>query len=400
MHTITENTDVLVIGGGTAGTVAAIQAARAGVRTTLIEAEGQLGGTMTTGGVSCPGYFFAWERQIIAGIGWELVKTTKDLDGDPMPDFAHPPMVNDGFTPETGRPSHYVPFNRHLYAVIAEEAALQAGVLLHYHEIAVEAKARETGWIVTCIGKGIKREIRTRELIDCTGDAEVVGMLGFAREKSENRQPGTLQFWLTGYETSQLDLPAIEARYQQALQGGMLQPGDYAGVNDKQFSTFLHAHGRNAQHIFHADSTTSATQTAANIAGRASLLRLLRFTRTLPGCEQTSISWMCADTAIRESYRILGETCITLDDYRSGRVFTDAVCWTLFFIDMHTESGGHKEFLPRGVVPTVPLSALVPRGSQRLLVAGRCLSSDRMANSALRVQPSCMAMGQAAGAAA
>ena len=57
MVTIDEKTDVLVAGGGTAGAVAAIQAARAGVKTTLVEMTGQLGGTMTTGGVNFPGYF-------------------------------------------------------------------------------------------------------------------------------------------------------------------------------------------------------------------------------------------------------------------------------------------------------------------------------------------------------
>ena len=51
-------------------------------------------------------------------------------------------------------------------------------------------------------------------------------------------------------------------------------------------------------------------------------------------------------------------------------------------------------------MPTIPLRALVPKGSRNLLVAGRSVSSDRLANSALRVQASCMAMGQAAGAAA
>jgi hypothetical protein len=52
-----------------------------------------------------------------------------------------------------------------------------------------------------------------------------------------------------------------------------------------------------------------------------------------------------------------------------------------------------------GIVPMVPLGALIPKGSRNLLVAGRPVSSDRPANSALRVQASCMAMGQAAGAA-
>ena len=52
------------------------------------------------------------------------------------------------------------------------------------------------------------------------------------------------------------------------------------------------------------------------------------------------------------------------------------------------------------MVPTIPLSALSPVRSRNLLVAGRCVSSDRLANSALRVQASCMGMGQVAGTAA
>ena len=56
--------------------------------------------------------------------------------------------------------------------------------------------------------------------------------------------------------------------------------------------------------------------------------------------------------------------------------------------------------MKKGTVPTVPLRALIPKGSKNIIVAGRCVSSDRLANSALRVQASCMAMGQAAGAVA
>ncbi|MBR4666304.1 MAG: FAD-dependent oxidoreductase, partial [Lentisphaeria bacterium] len=65
--------DIIVVGGGTAGVVAAIQCGRAGMRTLLVEKNGLPGGTMTAAGISFPGLFFAWRRQIIAGIGWELV---------------------------------------------------------------------------------------------------------------------------------------------------------------------------------------------------------------------------------------------------------------------------------------------------------------------------------------
>ena len=64
-----DQVDVLVVGGGTAGAIAAIQAARAGAATMLVEMGGQLGGTITTGEVAYPGLFHAWGRQVIAGIG-------------------------------------------------------------------------------------------------------------------------------------------------------------------------------------------------------------------------------------------------------------------------------------------------------------------------------------------
>ena len=148
------------------------------------------------------------------------------------------------------------------------------------------------------------------------------------------------------------------------------------------------------------DSSTAATQTQANIAGRRSLLRLIRFVRTLPGCERAQVQRMMQETAVRETYRIVGQTLITCDDYTSGRRFDDAVCYSFYPVDLHDRHGVKPQPLSPGTVPTVPLGALVPQGSRNLLVAGRSVSSDRLANSALRVQASCMAMGQAAGAAA
>ncbi|HNT79035.1 MAG TPA: FAD-dependent oxidoreductase [Anaerolineae bacterium] len=64
---------------------------------------------------------------------------------------------------------------------------------------------------------------------------------------------------------------------------------------------------------------------------------------------------------------------------------------------MHTRDGVKPAPLQKGIVPTIPLRALVPKDSKNIMVAGRSVSSDRLANSGLRVQASCMAMGQAAG---
>jgi hypothetical protein len=129
--------------------------------------------------------------------------------------------------------------------------------------------------------------------------------------------------------------------------------------------------------------------------GRRALLEKLRAQKGV-----ARLTHLQPETADRESYRIEGETVITVDDYAAGRLFEDALCHAFYPVDLHTRDGVKPKPLAKGTVPTVPLGALIPRGSRNLLVAGRCVSSDRLANSGLRVQASCMAMGQAAGAAA
>ena len=382
--------DVLVIGGGTAGTIAALQAARAGAHTMLIEMGSELGGTTTVGGVSYPGLFHAWEKQVIAGIGWELVKLAVELDSGTMPDFSTPPERHS---------HHQVRVNGQLYAALAEEACLEAKVALCYYEIPQSVEATKNGWLVTTAGKGIRRQIACRQLIDCTGGADIVGAMGLPRLREETTQPGTLMFSFGGYDSKKLDADAIQQRYLEAMRTGRLHEGDYSHANG-HFVSFLRGGGGNAQHVFGANSSTSTTKTQANIAGRTSVLRLLRFIRSLPGCQDARLLKMQQETAVRETYRIVGETQITHDDFIAGRRYDDAVSYSFYPIDLHDKHGVTPKPLKRGVVPTVPLRALVPKGSRNLLVAGRCVSSDRLANSALRVQASCMGMGQAAGAAA
>lgn len=131
------------------------------------------------------------------------------------------------------------------------------------------------------------------------------------------------------------------------------------------------------------------------------MLRMYRFLRRVPGLEHAALVSMSPEVGVRETYRIRGEYTITQADYTSGRVFPDALCYAFYPVDLHDKRTGIRPaHLAEGVVATVPLRALVPKGAKNLLVAGRCVSSDRGANSGLRVEAACMAMGQAAGAAA
>lgn len=83
-----EHYDVMVIGGGTAGVVAAVQAGRAGARTLMVEKTGIFGGTITNAGVTYLGLVHAWGQQVISGIGWELVTRAVEEAGGTLPNFA------------------------------------------------------------------------------------------------------------------------------------------------------------------------------------------------------------------------------------------------------------------------------------------------------------------------
>lgn len=109
--------DVAVIGGGTAGIIAAIQAARAGAETLLVEKTGMLGGTITTAEIANPGLFHAWGEQIIAGIGWELVTQAAAESGTTLYD-------PQDWTNHAWR--QCVRLNPSVFAAIADAAAVEA----------------------------------------------------------------------------------------------------------------------------------------------------------------------------------------------------------------------------------------------------------------------------------
>jgi len=125
MKTIKESVDLVVAGGGTAGHVAALQAARTGIKTSVIEAGSMLGGTMTAGGVYMPNHFFSTEGPVVLGIAWELYTKSKKIEGLPIPDYRERRPVES--------PGYYSYINIPIYAAVAEEEAGRAGAILHYH---------------------------------------------------------------------------------------------------------------------------------------------------------------------------------------------------------------------------------------------------------------------------
>jgi hypothetical protein len=387
-------TDILIVGGGTAGVVAAIQAGRAGAKTTLIESGSQLGGTTTTGGVSFPGIFHAWGKQIIGGIGWELVMEAVKLNDDILPNFS---IVPNNTTIRHWR--HQVTVNGALYAMLAEEKCTEAGVAIHYYETPTEITFNNGKWTVKTVGKGIIHEIVCDQIIDCSGNAAAASIAGFTLLREADIQPGSFIFRLGGYDFESLDLSKIPQEYHSRLRQNMLINEDVKV--ESSVNNFPATVPYNYVYVYGADSSTAELHTKANLEGRASLLNLIRKLRTFPGCEKLKLVSAQPETAVRETFRIEGLYQVTHEDYVSGKVFEDSLSYSFYPIDLHRDGQSiYQEFLKEDIVATIPLRALIPKNSRNFLVAGRCLSSDRMANSALRVQASCMGMGQAAAAAA
>jgi hypothetical protein len=385
--------DVMVVGGGAAGVTAAVQAGRAGARTLLVEKTAMLGGTTTSGGVNFPGLFHAWGKQVIAGIGWELVHQCAAETDTPLPDFS-----------DTRLPhwQHQVRVNPFVYAALCDEKATAAGVDVLFHTmVAGVAPDHPHAWRLTLCGKEGLIERRAKVVIDCTGDANVVGLAGLAVNIPEEHQPATLSCRASGYDIAALDMEAINQAFEAQVQAGRLAYTDVSwNTGAANVGGWLRQRGANANHTHDLRARTSAERSALELASRAQLLRLVRFLRTQPGLENLVIEHVSPECGVRETATIQGMTTVTVDDYVSGKVWDDAVCYAFYPVDLHTstDAGLRKEPLAEGVVPTVPRGALVPAGSENLLAAGRCLSSDRLANSALRVQATCMATGQAAGA--
>ncbi len=384
--------DVIVVGGGPAGIMATVQAARLGASTLLIEKSGQLGGTTTTGGVNFPGLFHAWTKPIVGGVAWELIERVTQETGSTLPDFSQ----------QKQRPHHteHVLVDRFVYAMLCDEFVLESGADCLFHAIPTGVSENGTEKTVTVACKEGAHELRARVVIDATGDANLATVAGYTIRESETLQPGTMVCKLAGYDMDSLDLEQIQIQADAEVAAGRLSYTDLSWDSTGFSPQIIKESGRNANHIHGIDARTSEGKTRMDIEGRKSLLRLYRFLRTQPGLENLRFDYVAPECGVRETVTIEGEVEVTGDDYRSGRVWEDAVCYSFYPIDLHSSEGKglQKHYLEEGTVATIPRRAMLPKGSTNFIVAGRSVSSDREANSALRVQASCMAMGQAAGA--
>jgi hypothetical protein len=160
------------------------------------------------------------------------------------------------------------------------------------------------------------------------------------------------------------------------------------------------------------DGTDERSLTKALLWGRRSLREYERYYKQyLEGFERMRLAATGGLLGLRETRRILGDYVLCFEDFKRRAVFEDEIGRYAYPVDIHASSPDkvsyakfEEEFASLryrdGESYGIPYRTLTPRGLQNVLVAGRCVSTDRFLQGSLRVMPGCYITGQAAGAAA
>lgn len=350
------NYDIIVCGAGSAGFCAAVAAARMGAKTALVEKYNTPGGILTVlGNNSIDQFnnpFIPDKKMVITGIGWEFALRLH-REG-----FARIPDMN---APRENHEQYGVKVNPVAAAKIMDDMLTESGVSLYYGQSVVDAQTADGR--ITSIRIATKSGLKTlsaKVFLDCTGDGDLAAFAGaefIAGNGNGTFQPGTLRYY-----------PAVDA------QDRILNYGD------------------NKNHV-RLNTTDSDSITQSEIAARRMIYEQMK--------NGAKIMAVAPAVAPREGRRIMGRSVMNVDDYYNGKVFEDSVCYSYWFVDIHREGqAAYIQYITHEHTPTIRLSAMISKDFSNLMMAGRCVSSDRETNSSLRVKASCMAMGQAAGTAA
>jgi hypothetical protein len=412
--------DVLVVGGGNAGCAAALAAARRGARTLLVERYGFLGGTATAAMVGPWMTFHSGSKRIVGGIAQEIVERLMRKGGSP----GHLHDSSDYVATIT-------PFDPEIHKALLFEMMRESGVdlLLHaYFLRALVADHAVAGAVFATVGG--EREYRAAYTIDATADAYVAASAGARTQQGDERgrvQPASLMFRLShvdlaktatyvrmhpdqmrtslkAHERTAPALTAVAGLYD--LWNAALQDGS-VDVPRELVSFFITPYpdevSVNMTRVTNVDPLDPDDLTRAEVEARMQVMQLLEFFRKhVPGFENARIAATGTQTGIRESRRIVGDYTLTREDVLEGRRFDDAVARSAYPIDIHNPSGSgtvtHR--LPPGESYEIPFRCLLPAGIDRLLVAGRCISTTHEALASTRLTPTVMTLGQAAGTAA
>ncbi len=392
------STDVLVIGGGTAGFGAALGAARQGARVRLIEGTSKIGGVMSF----CPGMPWGGGYPTGRSIGGVFAELTDQLCA------LQPPMAE-------VRPSTLENFGceviyDHEAAVFAMFQMLEdAGVDVHLNTFA-GAPALEGGRIrsIAATDRTGPLTIEAGMVIDCSGDGDLSARAGvpfMVGDGRGNMMGVTLSFSMLNAPWDRVFAkgdPYFKNEAEAGIAEGRLHP-DLAKLylmkgfhRDTVFCNSVHIRG--------VDGTDPQQVAKATQEGRRRCHQLARFLiESVPGFEQARMSELGPTVGVRETRKLEAVHRVLARDLSAGAKPADGIVCCDNPIDdvMRSDTAmTHDAIVAEGDYYTIPFRAMVPEGPSNLLFAGRLVCADPAAFASVRGMPQCIAMGQAAGTAA
>lgn len=411
--------DLVVAGGGPAGTAAAVCAARLGLRTLLVEATGCLGGMGTSGLVASFGPVSDGERMLVGGFMKELLGTmwTQNAFG--------PPVVPEFLNAQLNR---WVPFKPEHLKRILDDFAVSAGVELRFFTRVIDVELRDgrIDGVVLSNVEGL-RYVKAKTFIDATGDAALAALAGaeckVVLRDTDTVAPSTLCSLYGGmhwddpaYGDDWRGLDAVKQHTKTTLLSQAIEDGHF--TQEDRFMPGMNKIGEatatlNGGHVFNLDPLSIRSLSDGMVFGRKLAVEYLEFYRKyVPGCADLELLATAPVMGVRDSRRIVGEFELGIDDFRNRRQFADQIAVYNRPTDVHPTDTSRAEYerflrdfdgkdnLGRGGCVGIPYSILVPRGSHNLWVAGRCHSSDTKVHGSIRAQSAAYMMGEAAGTAA
>ena len=414
--------DVLIVGGGPSGVMAAIAAARNGARTLLVEQYGYLGGALTVMGTHPMMTFHNKAgRQLISGLAQELVDRLVKRGSSP----GH---ILDSITYN----SYLVPFDAEGMKVVLDEMVTAAGVTVLFHTLLVDVeRAGDRIAAVTLANRGGLTRIPAKVFIDATGDADVAARAGVPCVMG--RGDGAIQPMTMNFKIANVDMGAVR-RYAHehpedfwfkdgapaALKildetpcvslGGFRKAWQEAKVRGEVdvprgdvlfFETATPGVvGVNCSRVQGLDPTNPFDLSKAEMLGRQQVQQVFAFLKKhAAGFANGILLETPAQIGVRESRHPQGVYVLQADDLLNETKFPDPILQAGYPIDIHsaTGDGTTSRHLRHEGAYQIPLSCLLAGKPVNLLLAGRAISATHEAAAAIRVTPLAMGIGQAAG---